>query len=158
MGIKVGIVGVGSFAQNFIPLFKAHPLVDEVVLCDLDAEKLAANSKKYGIPATSPSLDHILTTDVDAVGIFTGNWLHGPQALKALEAGKHVYCAVPPGITVEEIAELVRAVERTGQIYMLAETSYYRPNIIYCREQFRRGAFGHVVYGEAAYYHDMGEL
>jgi hypothetical protein len=29
MGIKIGICGVGAFADNFIPLFKAHP---EVVL------------------------------------------------------------------------------------------------------------------------------
>jgi homospermidine synthase len=38
MGIKVGMVGVGAFGQCFIPLFKAHLLVDKVVLCDLDAD------------------------------------------------------------------------------------------------------------------------
>ena len=52
MGIREGMVGVGAFAQSFIPLFKAHPLVDEVVLCDLDADKLAQNADKHGIPAT----------------------------------------------------------------------------------------------------------
>jgi len=52
MGIKVGMVGTGSFAQNFIPLFKAHPLVDKVVLCDLDADKLQENLSKHGVPET----------------------------------------------------------------------------------------------------------
>ena len=39
MGIKVGICGTGSFSRNFIPLFKHHPGVDSVVLCDLVEEK-----------------------------------------------------------------------------------------------------------------------
>jgi hypothetical protein len=44
MTIKIGMVGTGQMAQGFIPLFKAHPLVREVVLCDLDAAKLRANA------------------------------------------------------------------------------------------------------------------
>ncbi len=35
MGIKVGMCGTGAFADCFIPLFKHHPQVDQVVLCDL---------------------------------------------------------------------------------------------------------------------------
>ena len=154
MGLKVGMVGVGAFAQCFIPLFKAHPLVDRVILCDLDARKLAENSQIHGIPDTSPSLDHLCQTDVDAVAIITQPWLHAPQAIQALKAGKHVYSAVPTGISLEEIAALVRTVEETGKVYMIGETSYYYPAVIYCREQYRKGAFGHAVYGEAEYYHD----
>ncbi len=154
MGVKVGIVGVGAFAQRFIPLFKAHPLVNEVILSDLDAQKLAHNAQQHGVARTLPSLDAVCDSDVDAVVIITQNWLHGPQAEQALRAGKHVYSAVPAGISLEEIAALVKAVEETGRIYMIGETSYYYPGVIFCREQFRRGAFGNVVYSEAEYYHD----
>ncbi|MCC6446681.1 MAG: Gfo/Idh/MocA family oxidoreductase [Armatimonadetes bacterium] len=154
MGIQVGMVGVGSFAQCFIPLFKAHPLVDRVILCDLDAEKLKENSLRYGIPDASPSLDALCETDVDAVAIITQHWLHAPQAAQALKAGKHVYSAVPTGVTVAEIADLIKTVEVTGKVYMLGETSYYYPGVLYCRERFRQGAFGHIVYGEGEYYHD----
>jgi predicted dehydrogenase len=154
MGITVGMVGVGAFAQSFIPLFKAHPLVDEVVLCDIDAQKLARNAVKHGIPATCPSLDVLCETDVDAVAIITQPWLHVPQAIQALRAGKHVYSAVPTGRTVAEITSLVEAVRETGKTYMIGETSYYYPGVIYCRNQHAQGLFGHIVYGEAEYYHD----
>ena len=154
MGIKVGMVGVGSFAQCFIPLFKAHPMVDKVVLCDLDAEKLRRNAEQHDISDTSPSLDELCRTDVDAVAIITQHWMHAPQAVQALRAGKHVYSAVPAGVTIEEIAELVKTVEATGRIYMMGETSYYYPNVVYCRLQNARGAFGRVVFAEAEYYHD----
>jgi len=154
MGIKIGMVGVGEFAQSFISLFKAHPLVDEVTLCDIDANKLEENSIRHGIAKKSLSLDHLLTTDVDAVAIITQNWMHGPQSLKALKAGKHVYSAVPMGIDIDEIRAIVNAVEQTGKIYMMGETSYYYPGVIYCRDKYKKGEFGHVVYGEAQYYHD----
>jgi predicted dehydrogenase len=154
MGVTVGIVGAGAFSQPFIPLFQEHPLVDEVVLCDLDAAKLQAVAAKHGIRRTYPSLDALCDSDVQAVVIMTQNWLHGPQAVQALQAGKDVYSAVPPGITGEEIETLVRTVEATGRIYMLGETSYYYPAVLYCRQRYAAGDFGAVVYGEAEYYHD----
>jgi len=49
MAIRVGICGVGSFAECFIPLYKRHPDVENVVLCDLDAEKLASKCLKLGV-------------------------------------------------------------------------------------------------------------
>ncbi|MDQ3700175.1 MAG: hypothetical protein M3442_04550 [Chloroflexota bacterium] len=50
MGVRIGMVGTGGFAQSFIPLFIAHPLVDDVVLCDLHRDRAAAASQAFGIP------------------------------------------------------------------------------------------------------------
>lgn len=154
MGIRLGIVGMGAFAQHFITLFNAHPDVDQVTLCDLDAEKLRTNATKHDIAQTSPSLDDLCHTDTDAIALFTQNWPHGPQAAQALRAGKHVYSAVPPGISLEELRAIANAVKETGNIFMLGETSYYYPAVIYCRQRYREGAFGDIVYAEAEYYHD----
>lgn len=155
MGITVGVCGVGSFGSTFIPLFKAHPEVSSVTLCDLNAVSLKEKSGLFGISRTCPSLEELCQTDVDAIAIFTQNWLHGRQATQALRAGKHVYSAVPSAITMEEVTELVRTVERTGKIYMIGETSYYYPCAMYCRERFRKGDFGGIVYAEGEYMHDF---
>ena len=154
MSLRIGIVGTGAFAQGFIPLFKAHPLVEQIILCDLDDEKLSQNAARHHITETSPSLDALCAADVDAVCLFTQNWLHGPQAVQALAAGKHVYSAVPAGVSVDEIQRLVAAAADSGKVYMIGETSYYYPGVIYCRQQHAKGAFGRLVYGEAEYYHD----
>lgn len=155
MGIAVGIVGVGAFAQGFIPLFKAHPLVDRVVLCDLKPETLGENAERHGIADTLPSLDALCDSDLDAAVIITQNWLHAPQAIRALKAGKHVWSAVPAGVTVDEVQQLVATAANADGIYMLAETSYYYPAVLYCRDRFRRGDFGRAVYAEGEYYHDF---
>lgn len=157
MGLTVGMVGVGNFAQSFLPLFLAHPLVERVVLCDTDAAKLEENARRHGVGAadTLPSLDALCgRDDIDAAVIITQNWLHGPQAVQALRAGKHVYSAVPAGIAVAEIRDLVRVAEESGRVYMVGETSAYYPGAIYCRQRLAEGAFGRVVYAEGEYYHD----
>jgi predicted dehydrogenase len=150
-------VGAGPYARSFAATFKLHPLVEEVALVDHDPEKLRRAADELAIDRTYSSLDAACDSGADAIALCTQNWLHGPQALQALRAGKHVYSAVPPGITVAEVADLVKAVEETGLIYMLGETSYYYPAVVYCRQRYAEGAFGQIVYAEAEYVHDFDD-
>ena len=94
-------------------------------------------------------------SDVDVICIFTQRHLHGPHILQALKAGKHVYSAVPTGLSVDELGAIVDTVEKTGQVFMTGETSYYYPSTLYVRQRFNNGDFGKFAYAEAAYYHDM---
>ncbi len=155
MSLKIGVSGAGAFAACFIPLFNAHPLVEEVAVADLLPDRAKAAAEEFGLARVLGSHEELCASDVDAVAIITQRWMHGPQAIQALKAGKHVYSAVPAGVSLDEIGELVATVERTGLTYMMGETSYYYPTTIYCRERFRKGDFGRFVYGEGQYLHDM---
>ena len=101
MGISIGLVGLGSFGSGFAELFKRHPLVDRIALCDREPERVARFAEleswrdKFSPRDAYGSLDEICRTDLDALVIITQPWLHAPQCVQALEAGKHVYSAVP---------------------------------------------------------------
>ncbi len=140
--IKVCIVGAGQFSQCFVPLYKAHPLVGEVSLCEIDQDRLRAEGDRLRVARRFTSFDEVLESDVDAVAIFTPRWAHAPMALQALAAGKHVYSAVPAATTIEELHALIEAVRRTGLTYMLGETSQYYGARLYCRERWDAGTFG----------------
>jgi predicted dehydrogenase len=112
--IKIGILGAGSFARAFIPLFKAHPLVRGVSLAEIVPERLRAEAARAAVTETYGTLDELLASDCDAVAIFTQRWMHAQQAIAALKAGKHVYSAVPAGMSVEELGELVETVKEHG--------------------------------------------
>jgi predicted dehydrogenase len=170
MGISIGMVGLGSFGRQFVDLFASHPLVDRIALCDREpdriaeiAEKLAGHrfGGKFDRGDTYPSLDAICASDLDALAVITQPWLHAPQCVQAMQSGKHVYSAVPVISTpdVDEILEccdrLVGTCRRTGQHYMLGETTYYRAQAMYCRRRAREGAFGEFVYAEGEYLHDV---
>jgi predicted dehydrogenase len=155
MGLRIGVVGVGRFSKTFIPLFNAHPIVDEVVLCEIVPERLKEGMERFGIRNGTANFDELCRSDIDAVAIISQRQLHGPQTIQALRAGKHVYSAVPMGMCIEEIRQIVDLVEETGLLYMMGETSYYYPSTIYCRDRFQRGDFGAFTYAEAQYLHDM---
>jgi predicted dehydrogenase len=152
---SIGFVGAGQFAGQFTELFHLHPGVSAVHVTDVIPERARELVDLQGLAGTYPSFEDMLESDVDAVAIFTQRWTHGPLVVKALEAGKHVYSAVPMAITAGEIGAIVEAVRRTGLTYMMGETSYYHPATVFAREKLSGGAFGRVFYAEGDYVHDM---
>ena len=167
MGISLGLVGLGAFGGAFAELFKNHPLVDRIGLCDREPERIRAFAEKeswqdkFNERDAYASLDDICQSDLDALVIITQHWLHAPQCVQAMAAGKHVYSAVPV-ISIpdgDEILEwcdkLVETSRRTGQHYMYGETTYYHPQAMYCRRRAAEGAFGDFVYSEGEYLHDV---
>ena len=158
--MKIGVVGVGNISDDFIRLFNIHPDVEEVVLADLDEERVKTSMEKHNIKRGFSSFEEILekAPELDSVAIFTQRHLHGPMIIEALKRGKHVYSAVPIGCTIEEIKEIVELVKKTRLTYMMGETCYYYPCAIYCREKYKSGEFGEFVYGESQYYHDICEM
>ncbi len=155
MSISIGIAGAGQFVPSFLRLFAAHPDVHEVRLADVLPDRLAEMAGQYGVAVSYSSYEDLLGSDVDAVAVFTQRWLHGPMVIAALEAGKHVYSTVPMAIDTDDIAAIVRLVERTGLTYMMGETSYYYPSSVFCRQKLAAGELGRVFYAEGDYVHDM---
>ena len=159
--------GLGQFGQAFADLFRSHPAVDRIALCDHGRDKLKAIAARPGWDEKLhprdiyDDLDDLLRSDVDAVAIFTQPWHHAYQSIAAMEAGKHVYCAVPVvnlpdgDEMLDWCQRIVDACRRTGQLYMLGETTYYRPETMFCRRKAVENAFGHFVYAEGEYFHDV---
>ena len=153
--IKIAVIGCGRFAKNFVPLFKLHPEVEKVYICDQNRERAEDYAKQFGVDIID-SFEEALNSDkVNAIAIFTQRFAHGKMAIAALKAGKHVYSAVPCAIDIDEIIEIEKLVRQTRLTYSMGETGFYRAAAIFCREQFEKGAFGQFVYGEAHYNHDM---
>jgi predicted dehydrogenase len=155
MTFSIGIVGAGQFGGQFAHLFNLHPGVSSVYVVDQLPERAAVAADQLGLAGVLRDFDELLASDVDAVGIFTQRWTHGPLVERALRAGKHVYSAVPMAVTEEEISRIIDAVRETGNVYMMGETSYYNPATVYARSQHAAGRFGRIFYTEGDYVHDM---
>lgn len=156
--LTIAVIGCGQFSPNFIPLFKIHPFVEKVYVCDLDAVKAKAASEKFGVDIVPTFEEALKRRDINAIALFTERHLHGPMVIRALEAGKHVYSAVPMASEIEHCHDIVEKVKETGLTYMMGETCYYYPSSVWCRKHFATGDFGKFVYGEAQYHHDIGHF
>ena len=157
--IRIAIIGCGQFCRHFVPLFKAHPAVEFVAVCDKFRERAEEFSETFGTDMIFDSFEEAVNSpEINAIAIFTQRDMHGVMAIEALKRGKHVYSAVPMALKIDEIVEIVRLVKETGLTYMMGETGIYRPSSIYCRRKYATGEMGDMVYAEAQYNHDMKRL
>jgi len=156
--IKIAVIGCGRFAKNFVPLFKAHPEVEKVWVCDQRRERAETYSENFGVEIIDSLEEVLASAEINAVAIFTQRFSHARIAMEALKAGKHVYSAVPCAVSVEDIMEIEKLVRETRLTYSMGETGYYRAPAIYCRREFAKGTFGQFVYGEAQYNHDIRNM
>ncbi len=156
--IKIAIMGCGRFCQFFVPLFKAHPSVEEVYVCDLKRERAEEYAARFGVKIID-SFEEALSSDkINSVAIFTQRTKHGSMVIDALKAGKHVYCAVPCAVDIEEIKEIESLVRKTRLTYTMGETGFYRGPAVFCRREFKKGTFGKFAYAEAHYNHDIRNM
>ena len=156
--MTVAFVGCGRFAKFFVPLCQNHPYVEKVYVCDLISEKAKDYSEKFGVEIIDTYEEILARKDIDCVMNFTQRHLHGDIVIRALEAGKHVYSAVPMASKVDDCEKIIELVKKTGLTYMMGETCYYYPCAMFCREAYAEGKFGRFTYGASQYYHDIDSI
>jgi predicted dehydrogenase len=81
---------------------------------------------------------------IDVVAIVTPNHLHAPVATAFLEAGIHVICDKPLGITLAEGEALLALAHRRRLVFALTHTYTGYPMVRHARELVASGAIGEV--------------
>src|SRR5207248_7210040 len=110
--IRLGVVG-GGFGRDFF--WHEHPNCIVQAVSDLRPDRRDLLAKTYKCPLTYESLEKlILDNTIEAVAIFTPAPDHVRHVVAALRAGKHVICAVPAAMTLDECHELRETVKQTG--------------------------------------------
>ena len=157
--VKLAIVGGRRGAAYQMPLEAFKERVDLTAICDL-SEAVRKNWKQT-LPdiQTFDSYDHLLESGVcDAVALATPMPMHASQAVKALEAGKHVMTEVTATTTLDECWQLVEAVQKTGLVFMMAENYCYARTTMMVLNMVQSGVFGEITYAEGGYIHDTRDL
>jgi predicted dehydrogenase/threonine dehydrogenase-like Zn-dependent dehydrogenase len=114
--LGIALIGAGNLARW------AHlPNIQKIPNSSLRAihSNSGVRGKGYGIRfgaayCTTDYKQILKDPEVDLVFITSRNQYHGPQALEALRAGKHVFVEKPMAITEEECRDLVHASKVTG--------------------------------------------
>jgi predicted dehydrogenase len=110
---RVGIVGVGTIAAQYLATFARLAEIQVVAVADIDADRAEAVAREQGVRAlTVPALLH--DPDVDVVLNLTIPAAHAAVALDAIAAGKSVYGEKPLAATVADGRRMVEAARAAG--------------------------------------------
>src|SRR6266513_3117934 len=139
----LGVAGIGM--KKVIPAMQKGALTEITAIASRDGERARAAAASLGIPKAYGSYEALLADpDVDAIYNPLPNHLHVPWSIKAAEAGKHVLCEKPIGLTVREARSLLAARDRTGVKIGEAFMVRTHPQWLRTRELIGSGRIGQL--------------
>src|SRR5688500_7541364 len=148
--IRVGIVGAtvtpggsGWGAHAHVPALAALPAYELKAVCTAHAETAEASREAFGAELAFHDFDEMVgLPDIDLVSVVVRVPGHRELVVRALEAGKDVFCEWPLGRTLEEAEEMASLAERKGR--RTAVGLQARSDVVwrYARELIREGYVG----------------
>ena len=156
--LSIGVAGLGhgrTLLGANQPENSALP-VRVTALCDKQQDKLEALGREFGIDALTSDFDEMVSrSDLDIIGVYTPGPLHAQQILTALDAGKHVMVTKSMVYTMEEVEQVVEAVDRSGKVLLVTQSLRGKYDFIEAKRACDAGEIGELFMAEAHYVHDL---
>ncbi len=136
--VGVGIVGAGSFGQSvLLPALQTAGGVDWAVIASAGGTTAQRIGARFGFrTATADTQEVLASPDVDAVFVLTRHDLHAPLAVRALEAGKHVFTEKPLAMSGEQLDDIRKAREQSRGDVMVGFNRRFAPFVQNVLEHF----------------------
>ncbi|HTS63389.1 MAG TPA: Gfo/Idh/MocA family oxidoreductase [Candidatus Acidoferrales bacterium] len=142
--IRVSFVGCGGMAAQYLPVYKSLDWVQLVNCIDP-----ALGVSDYSLA---------LAPEIDAIVINTPNHLHRPQAVAAIEAGKHVLLQKPVAPAIKDAEAIQAAAEKSTRTVGLYMSYFDQPLIHDLRDMIGEGRLGNIVHCYARLMHKGGMM
>lgn len=140
------VVGTGYWGSNHVRAsaeLAANGELDDVVLCDVDEERVAEMASSYDVSYT---LDHndLVEMDVDTATVATPSPVHHRIATTLLDGGVDVLVEKPLALTSEEAWDIVATAEENDCTLGVGHIFRYHPALRALKERIDRGEFGQI--------------
>jgi len=155
MATNIGVIGAGGMARYHIDGFRQAG-GEVVAMADVNIEAAKASGAANHVETIYGDVAEMLASDIDAVSIIVPNKFHGPLAIQALEAGKHVFCEKPPAINAAEVRDMIAARDKAGKHLMFNFNNRARPESREMKKLIDTGVVGHINSAQAKWIRRSG--
>ena len=144
--IKVGVIGAGRWGQKHVDEYSKMKDVELLWVSDISEESLKSCKEKFNVKNVTTDYNDVLSSDVEAVSIITGNETHFEVCKAALEAGKHVLIEKPLTLQPKNAYELVDLAEQSNKILAVGHLFRYNNAINEVKKLVENKFFGDLYY------------
>ena len=140
--IKAGVVGVGFIGVAHVEALRRLG-IDVAGVVGSDPERARAKAAAANLPEVYDSVEALAADPaIDVIHIASPNHVHAEQVRLVLDAGKHVVCEKPLGVTSEETADLVQRAAASGLVNAVCFNIRFYPNCHQARAMVAAGEVG----------------
>jgi len=146
MGLRVGLIGCGSIARAHWNGWKAVSNKAELVaLVDVLAENRAWFKQHVPKAAEYDDFNRMFDEQkLDAVDICLPHYLHHPSILNAIRHKMHWICEKPLCMTLDEAADIDKAMKGTRLTGMSAHNQAFFPALLEAKRLISEGQLGEI--------------
>lgn len=160
--IRWGILSTAKIGtEKVIPAMQQGESCEVTAIASRDLQRAQEAAGILGIPTSHGSYEDLLADpNVDAIYNPLPNHLHVSWSIQALQAGKHVLCEKPIGLTSAEGQQLVDAGEEHPGLKLMEAFMYrHHPQWLRARQIVRDGGVGELrtIQTMFSYFNDDGE-
>jgi predicted dehydrogenase len=146
-GIGLGVVGCGGFGLFALQHFTQVPGVRLVGMAGTHRPAALAAAARFGVENVEEVESLLRRPDIDLVYIATPPFLHHPQAMAALAAGKHVICEKPLALSVGQADEMVALAKARDRLLVANLMQRYNPLFAAVRRLVEARVLGEFLHG-----------
>ena len=143
--LGVAVIGTGQWGKNHARVYKELPSTELVAICDINAERAKAMAAQHGVKAYSDSAEMLKDKSIEAVNVCTWSTILAQEAMKALNAGKHVLVEKPMATTPQQAEELVRTAKENGLHLTVGFLMRFIPGLQMIRQSVEDKKIGELV-------------
>ena len=147
--LRVGIVGIGNISGIYLKNLSSYKSTTVVAVADIDKSRADAAAAEHSVPHSQTPEELFANPEVDLVLNLTIPAAHGPVAIDAVKAGKHVYNEKPLAINLDQARELNRLATEKGVRVGCAPDTFLGSGIQTAREALDAGVIGEPVAAQA---------
>ncbi|MBI4473832.1 MAG: Gfo/Idh/MocA family oxidoreductase [Acidobacteria bacterium] len=156
--VRWGVLGVAKIAtEKVIPAMQRGTYSEILAIASRNSEKAKHAAARLGIPKAYGSYEELLADpEIEAVYNPLPNHLHVAWSIRAAEAGKHVLCEKPIGLSSEEARQLIAVRDRTAVKMQEAFMVRTHPQWLRAVDLVRKGRIGEVrsIMGYFSYFNE----
>ena len=146
------LLGAGDISEKrVLPALTSEPRSTVAAVCDLDEGRAKDLAATCGAQVFTDFTAALNDSGAEAVYVATPVFLHVPQAIQALEAGKHALVEKPAGVAYAQAKALVAAAEQRACVCGISYYRRFTPKYAMAKAMLAAGEFGQVVLIRMAY-------
>src|SRR3989454_1779311 len=146
-GIRIGALGAGGFGLFALQQFTQIPGVELVGMAATHREAAFAMAQRFEIPDLQDVDTLLARDDINLIYIATPPFLHYPQALKALQAGKHVICEKPLAMNLQQVDDMIGLAKKQNLVVIANLMQRYNPVFDLVRRLIDSKLLGEFLHG-----------
>jgi len=149
--IRFGVIGPGRAAWRFAQGLNAVEQASLAAVWGRNHERARVYAERLSVANIAPTLDALLSSEIDAVYVATHPDTHADFCRAALAAGKHVLCEKPAALNVRQLERVLLAAGDNDRLFMEAMKPPFFPLYQRLRKHLESDPIGPVGFVRAGH-------